>query len=212
MIMQLRGRLLCGIVMAFLLGGLQGYQARAIESGIASPAIAPQTPGLNEKDLLPYKQKGRGTLAGQAFLGSPSGKAITQAGALIHLIPITPYTRHWFDHTVRITPCSGTGTSTSAENAAAPRSPTDCTLESLTRFLMEKRLAPYLRTTRTNPTGHFWFTKIPAGRYYIVSLIDGGSGAHQEDRLAGLAWLAIDLDASEKIANLVVTDCKASLC
>jgi hypothetical protein len=77
---------------------------------------------------------------------------------------------------------------------------------------MEKRLAPYLRTTRTNPTGHFWFIKIPAGRYYIVSLIEGGSGAHQDERLAGLAWLVIDLDAGEKIANLVVTDCKASLC
>jgi hypothetical protein len=77
---------------------------------------------------------------------------------------------------------------------------------------MEKRLAPYLRTTRTSPTGHFWFTKIPAGRYYIVSLIEGGSAAHQDDRLARLAWLAIDLDAGEKIANLVVTDCKGSLC
>lgn len=212
MIMQLRGRLLCGIVIAFLQGDLQFNQARAMESSNAPPATAPQPPSLNEKDLLPYKQKGRGTLAGQAFLGSPSGKAITQAGALIHLIPITPYTRHWFDHTVRITPCSATGTPASPENAAAPRPPTDCAPEALIRFLMEKRLAPYLRTTRTNPTGHFWFTKIPAGRYYIVSLIEGGSGAHQDDRLAGLAWLAIDLDAGEKISNLVVTDCKGSLC
>jgi hypothetical protein len=77
---------------------------------------------------------------------------------------------------------------------------------------MEKRLAPYLRTTRANPTGHFWFTKIPAGRYYIVSLIEEGSGNHQDERLGGLAWLPIDLDPGEKLTNLVVTDCKASLC
>jgi hypothetical protein len=67
--------------------------------------------------------------------------------------------------------------------------------------------------TRANPTGHFWFTKIPAGRYYIVSLIEeGGSSAHQDERQAGLAWLVLDLDAGEKVTNLVVTDCKADLC
>jgi len=73
-------------------------------------------------------------------------------------------------------------------------------------------LTPYLRTTRANPTGHFWFTKIPTGRYYIVSMIEGGSGTHQEERLAGLAWLILYLDADEKMTNLVVTDCKTSLC
>ena len=210
--MPLRGRLLCGIVLTLLLGGLWSDQARATEPGSASPAITPQPPGLNEKDLFPYKQKGRGTLAGQAFLGSPSGKAITQAGAPVHLIPITPYTRHWFDHNVRTTSCSATGNPASAESAAAPRPPADCAHEALARLQTEKRLAPYLRTTRTNPTGHFWFTKIPAGRYYIVSLIEGGSGAHQDERLTGLAWLVLDLDAGEKVANLVVTDCKTSLC
>ena len=77
---------------------------------------------------------------------------------------------------------------------------------------MEKRLAPYLRTTRANPTGHFWFTKVPAGRYYLVSLIEGGSGTHQEERQSGLAWLVIELEAGEKATNLVVTDCTTGLC
>jgi hypothetical protein len=93
-----------------------------------------------------------------------------------------------------------------------PRPLTDCAHEALTQLQTEKRLLPYLRTTRVNPTGHFWFTKIPAGRCYIVSLIEEGAGARQEERLTGLAWLAIELDAGEKVANLVVTDCKANLC
>ncbi len=63
---------------------------------------------------------------------------------------------------------------------------------------MEKRLDPYRRTTRANPTGHFWFTKIPAGRYYLVSLIEEGSGAHKEEQQAGLAWLILELDANER--------------
>jgi hypothetical protein len=167
---------------------------------------------LNEKDLFPYKQKGRSTLAGQAFLSSPSGKAITQAGAPVHLIPITPYTRFWFDHNVKVTSCSAAESPASPETSATPRTPTDCPQEALTKLQTEKRLAPYLRTTRANPTGHFWFTKIPSGRYYIVSLIEGGAGGHKEEQQTGLAWLTLELDPGEKLTNLVVTDCKASLC
>ena len=213
--MSLRNRLLCAAVTVFLFGILWSSQAWATVPGNVPPATTTQSPPLNEKDLLPYKLKGRGTLAGQAFLASPSGKAITQAGVPIHLIPITPYTRYWFNHSVRTTSCSETEPPTvseTAETASTPRTPTDCAREALTRLQTEKRLAPYLRTTRANPTGHFWFTKIPAGRYYIVSLIEGGSGAHKEEQLTGLAWLALDIDASEKLTNLVVTDCKAGLC
>ena len=211
--MPLRDRFLCAAVILFLVGSLCSNQAWATEPGNTSPAKTVQPPALNEKDLFSYKQKGRSTLAGQAFLSSPSGKAITQAGAPVHLIPITPYTRYWFDHSVRTTSCSATETPASPEGATTtPRTPTDCPHEALPRLQTEKRLAPYLRTTRANPTGHFWFTKIPAGRYYLVSLIEEGSGPHKEEQLAGLAWLAIELDAGEKLTNLVVTDCKTSLC
>ena len=210
--MPLRNRLQCAAVLLLLFGILWSGQVQAAAPGNVAPATTAQPPVLSEKDLFPYKQKGRSTLAGQAFLSSPSGKAITQAGAPVHLIPITPYTRQWFDHNVRTTSCSATETPASSETAATPRTPTDCPQEALTRLQMEKRLAPYIRTTRANPTGHFWFTKIPAGRYYLVSLIDEGAGPRQEERLVGLAWLAIELDAGEKLTNLVVTDCKTSLC
>lgn len=210
--MLLRNQLLCAAVIVFLFGILWSNKTQAIEPGNASPTKTAQPPVFNEKELFAYKQKGRSTLAGQAFLASPSGKAITQAGAPVHLVPITPYTRHWFDHNVRTTSCSTTEPSASSESAAAPRTPTDCAREALTQLRMEKRLAPYLRTTRANPTGHFWFTKIPSGRYYIVSLIEAGSGAHQDERQAGLAWLATEIDVGEKLTNLVVTDCKTDLC
>jgi len=206
MTMQYPDRLRFGFVLFLLLASLCPLSGQALE-----PTSSNQPP-LNEKDFFAYKQKGRSSLTGQAFLSSPSGKAITQAGAPIHLIPITPYTRYWFDHQVKTTSCSATGTQASTESTAAQGPPTNCAQEALTRLQTEKRLAPYLRTTRANPTGHFWFTKVPAGRYYIVSQIEGGSGTHQEERLSGLAWLVIELEAGEKATNLVVTDCKASLC
>ena len=210
--MPLRNRLQCASVILLLFGILWSNAVQAAEPGNVSPAKTAQPPTLNEKDLFPYKQKGRSTLTGQAFLSSPSGKAITQAGAPVYLIPITPYTRFWFDHNVKVTSCSATESPASPETSATPRTPTDCPQEALTRLQTEKRLAPYIRTTRANPTGHFWFTKIPAGRYYLVSLIEEGSGAHKDEQLTGLAWLTIELDAGEKLTNLVVTDCKAGLC
>ncbi len=210
--MPLRNRLQCAAVLLLLFGILWSSQVRAATPGNVAPATTAQPPVLSEKDLFPYKQKGRSTLAGQAFLSSPSGKAITQAGAPVHLIPITPYTRYWFDHNVRTTSCPTTEIPISSEPAVTPRTPTDCPQEALTRLQTEKRLTPYLRTTKANPTGHFWFTKIPAGRYYLISLIDEGTGPRQEERLIGLAWLAIELDVGEKLTNLVVTDCKTNLC
>ena len=210
--MPLRNHLLCVAVIVSLMGSLWSDQVWAAEPGNAPPAKTAQPPILNEKDLFAYKQKGRGTLTGQAFLVSPSGKAITQPGTPVHLIPITPYTRYWFDHNVRATSCATTETTASPESTVAPRTPTNCPQEALTRLRTETRLIPYLRTTRANPTGHFWFTKIPAGRYYLVSLIEEGSGTHKEEQLSGLAWLTLELDAGEKLSNLVVTGCKASLC
>jgi hypothetical protein len=185
-----------------LLGNLWSNQAQAIEPGTLSPAMTPPPPSLIEKDFFLYKQKGRGTLARQAFLGSPSGKAITQASAPVHLIPITPYTRHWFDHSVRTTSYSAIGPPASPENAAAPRTPTGCAREALTRLQREKRWAPSLRTTRANPTGHFWFIKTPAGRYYIVSLIEEGSGNHQDERLGEARPGCLSISPQEKNSQI----------
>ncbi len=204
--MRQENRLLRGAAVVFLAGCLWPIQGRAVE-----PATSP-APVLNEKELLAYKQKGRGTLAGQVFLGASSGKAITQAGVPVHLIPVTRYTRYWFDHAVRAASCSPTSNTTPPESAPAARQPADCAHEALRQLEMDKRVLPYLRTTRANSTGHFWFTKIPAGRYYIVSVLEGGAGSQKEEGPAGIAWLTVDLEAGEKATNLVVTDCKSSLC
>jgi hypothetical protein len=210
--MPLRDQLFCSAVFLLIVGILFVDDIGAAEPGNVSTALAPQPPNFNEKDFFPFKAKGRATLAGQAFLGSPSGKAITQAGVPIHLIPVTPYTRHWFDHNVRTVSCPSTDPAPPSEVGVAPRLLSDCAHDALTKLRTEKRLAPYIRTTRANPTGHFWFSKIPAGRYYLVSLIEEGSGARKEEQLTGLAWLALEIEVGEKLTNLVVTDCKSDLC
>jgi hypothetical protein len=198
-------RLRCWFTCCLLIGILWPPQGQAIEPIVSSP------PALSEKDLVAYKQKGRSTLAGQVFLGSPSGKAIIQAGVPVHLIPVSPYTRYWFDHNVRTTGCVSNDDA-AANDGLLSRQQADCARDGLAHLLSDKRLLPYLRTTRANPTGHFWFTKVPAGRYYLVSLIVGGAGSHQDERAAGIAWLSIDPEAGEKATNLVVTNCRSGLC
>ncbi len=178
-------------------------------------AAAPPPPNpsaFNEKELFAYKAKGHGSAAGQVFLRAVSGKAVTQAGASIVLIPISSYTRAWFDKQVRENSCPLKGGPSSSEANGAQNSALECLRAVMDQLLADKRLLPYLRVTRANPTGHFWFTKVPAGRYYVVSLLEGSGGAHQDERAVGIAWLSLELDADEKATNLVVTDCKSSLC
>jgi len=197
-------RLSLGVALLLLTSGFCLSHGATVESSPAPPPV------FNEKEFVAYKQKGHGTLAGQAFLGASSGKAITQAGVPVHLIPVTKYTRYWFDHSVRGTACSSPGDPPAADATPATHQLLNCGQEAVRRLEMDKRILPYLRTTRANPTGHFWFTKIPAGRYYIVSVIEGGP--QKEEGPAGIAWLNIDLESGEKATNLVVTDCKSTLC
>ncbi len=198
--------LLGWLAMLLLIGTTQGVP---VQAGDPTP---PSPPTFNEKDLFPYKPKGQGAAVGQVFLGLPSGKAITQAGASVYLIPVVPYTRAWFDRNVRANACLPKVQPAPTEGSSSPVSHTDCIHSVMTQLLAEKRLIPYLRITRANPTGHFWFIKIPAGRYYVVSVLEGNGGSHQEERAVGIAWSTIDLDADEKATNLVVSDCKSALC
>src|SRR5262245_26567098 len=79
----------------------------------------PRPPVFNEKELVAYKGKGRGILTGQVFLTSASGKAVTQAGVPVHLIPVTSYTRYWFDHNVRVSSCGPNSEPAPAETIAS---------------------------------------------------------------------------------------------
>jgi hypothetical protein len=199
-------QLRCWFICLLLVCSVHVAPAQAVVSGSSIP------PTFNEKELFPYRAKGRGGAAGQVFLRASSGKAVTQAGASIYLIPMASSTRYWFDKHVRENSCPSKSGASSPESPVPHGSPVECLREVMAQLLTDKKLIPYLRTTRANPTGHFWFTKVPAGRYYVVSLLEGSGGAHQDERAVGIAWLTIDLDVDEKATNLVVTDCKSVLC
>ena len=210
--MPLRNRLLCTAVIALLLASLWSYQTQATEPGNVPPAKTAQPPILNEKDFFPYKQKGRGTLAGQAFLSSPSGKAITQAGAPVHLIPITPYTRYWFDHNVRTTSCSTTEPPASPESASSSTLSNRLPARGADSAPDGKAVDPLSPHNQSQPDRTFLVHQNSRRALLHRQSDRRRIGSPQRRTAAGLAWLAIELDADEKLTNLVVTDCKASLC
>jgi hypothetical protein len=68
----------------------------------------------------------------------------------------------------------------------------------------DRRLFPYLRFTRTSPMGHFWFTKVPPGRYFIATVITWEVGFNIPV-LGGLAWAVVEVEPGEQVANVMVT-------
>ena len=160
----------------------------------------------NERDLGPYRQKGRASIAGQAFLATRLNKVVVQPGGVVLLLPVTRQTREWFERVVQRGPCAGEQDSGVPSGKEPPTTNTLCGREAVFALLADKGMTPYLRTTRTNPTGHFWLTKLPAGRYYIVSPIAGGSDHGRELKADSTAWTTVEIEWGEKLTNVVVTD------
>lgn len=179
----------------------------------ASPAsVSALGAPLNEKDLAPYKLKGRASIAGQAFWATDANKVFFQPGGLVVLLPVTRQTRDWFERTFKGDPCATPADLAGLEGKDASNLKPDCqhqagqAILAIQTLLADRRLTPYIRTTRTNPTGHFWFTKLPAGKYYVISPMRG-TGEHPKDqKLFDTAWALVKLDAGERMTNVVVTD------
>ncbi len=111
---------------------------------------------LNETDYDVFLGEGTATVSGEVVAKRRDGKIVRSDGAFIYLVPMTPYTREWFEQAiVRGHRISG----------ADPRA---------------------LRATRTTivgTEGRFQFPGVPAGDYYLVCAI---SPERQPVRILGV--------------------------
>jgi hypothetical protein len=168
------------------------------------PPVSPPPPNAarqssGRKDTKSDKHKGRASITGQTFLVTDTNKAVHQPGGLVVLLAVTRLTRDWFDRTI-------TGFDCGPDAAASIDRRSDCRHEALHALLENKRLAALARTTRTNPTGHFWFVKVNPGKYYVISPISIGGEYAKDPTVAGTAWTVVDLEPGERLANVVVTE------
>lgn len=167
------------------------------------PATTTFAPSLNERDLSPYRVKGRASITGQAFLVTRLNKVFVQPGGVVLLLPVTRQTREWFERVVRLPHCH---VEQGLNGPGKDVQPPSCGREAILALLADKRVAAYVRTTRANPTGHFWFSKLPPGRYYVISPIAGGNDHGREGKTDGTAWALVEVEWEERVTNVVVTD------
>lgn len=153
---------------------------------------------FKEKEWAPYQKKGTASISGQAFLTTMGEEARYNPGGLVILLPVTVYSQEWFE---KVRPfdqnCNG-----------IPAGPVDSIVPACRRHLGEfivindERLLPYLRQTRMNPNGHFWFYQLPPGKYYILSAI---TWHYQASVYGGIATAYVEVGANESVSNLIVT-------
>lgn len=102
---------------------------------------------FNEKELQIYGVKGQASITGVAFGRTVGGEIV--CSDFVHLFPDIEYTAQWMKRSLEHN---------------GPVTPTD------------KRLEPYTRTTRTDPTCNFWFYHLPAGSYFLTGVVRYKSG------------------------------------
>ncbi|MGH7181069.1 MAG: hypothetical protein ACREJN_03720 [Nitrospiraceae bacterium] len=120
------------------------------------------------------------------------------------LVPESPYTRQWLEEYVRR---QGFCSFITYEDNALSKDQKECRhpYRIFALIANNERLFPYLRFTRMNPAGQFWFNKLPPGKYFLVTVITWEIG--MDGPLAGgIAWAVVATEPGEQVANVMVTN------
>jgi hypothetical protein len=130
-------------ISALLLGALIGANLGACAS--RGPTFGFEPDRAREQriqaEYAPYRQRGDGAISGRAWLELPDGRRVLASRSGVKLTPVTSLSRDFIDEALR----SGDWSS---------------------QVLARERAVVW--TTRTDEQGHFDFTMLPPGDYYII--------------------------------------------
>jgi hypothetical protein len=135
---------------------------------------------FNEGEYERYRADGNSTVEGQAFMKTKAGIVKYGAGEQVYLVPVTSYSREWFEQSVI------------RGEALDPSDP---------------RTARFRRTATADDEGCFRFESVPAGDYYVVCRVSwvvhhhNGAGTA---RKGGWAYAQVSVDDHET-ARAIVT-------
>lgn len=153
---------------------------------------------FDEKEFALYFKKGTASITGQAFLPTMGEEARYNPGGFVYLVPATKWTEAWFRKAApEKRGCKGTTAEPEESQIAACK-------RYLERFILpdEKRVGPYVRVTRMNPNGHFWFSKLPPGKYYITTVITWPAGGQPN---GGIAMAYVEVEAGEHVSDVIAS-------
>jgi len=131
--------------------------ALLIGCAVPQPAPRPIYQRLVTFDPIDYGQytkTGTGRIRGRAFLQATTGDVKTGALKRVIAVPVTRYSKEWFEQAVL---------------ADSPVSPPD------------SRADEFTHVTTTDDQGKFEFRDLPAGRYYILTRIVWEPSGDNED-------------------------------
>ena len=113
--------------------------ALALTTGCSKPYQ--RTTLFVEAEYAPYEHPGTAKIAGQAFIRTRHGDVKYGAGEWVVLNPVTSYSKEWFDVAV---------------------------LEGKKMSPVDTRIGRYQQKVLADGDGHFKFSRVPAGNYYVV--------------------------------------------
>ncbi len=140
----------------------------------ASKVNGYKTP-LDLEPFAPYAQEGTASIRGQAYLEAPTGEVKYAVRNEIVLVPVTDYTREFFERGVL-----------RGENVPP----------------LDPRVGPYFRLSETTGEGKFAFLDIPAGDYYVLTDINWEDARGQI--IGGTAYAEVKVGVGEN-AEVIVT-------
>lgn len=199
-------------IAAVLVAVLLGNNPVADQETQAQPSSAPPQPPLSiqapfkEQEFGPYEKKKKGTasISGQAFLVTRGKDVKYQPGEMVALVPKTSYTGEWFEKYVQKQGSCAFARSEDDEALSKDQKECGLPMHIFFVFLADERLSPYVRFTRSSPSGHFWFNKVPPGTYFITTVITWKVGLNGPVT-GGLAWSVVEVEPGEQVANVMVT-------
>ena len=122
------------------------YLSLILVPGCATPPAKryERTAPFNETEYAPFAQAGSATITGQAFLKTRGGDVKLGAGDTVYLNPVTTYSIEWFN-----------------VNAISQLPITEG----------DPRAAKYHKQTVADGSGHFKFSNLAPGEYFLTCTI-----------------------------------------
>lgn len=146
-----------------------------VSACVVSPRVHSYKTPFDETQFRPYVGEGTAGLSGQAFVTEKDGKTVYAAGNEVILIPVTDYTREWYQVGV----VGG---------------------KVVDRF--DSQIGKYLRFTRADAAGKFEFRNAPAGQHYVATDMSWMDPAHGIQHATACATVFLE---EGKIAEAKVT-------
>ena len=144
---------------------------------ITSSCVSYRSAEFIESEYEPYLKPGTAEICGHALLRAPGGDPRLGTHATIYLNPVTTHSTEWFQTVVQ---------------GHKPLGPPD------------PRSLRFQKTVRADSKGKFCFSDLPAGHYYLASLISFTGSSPNDVSEGAYAYATVEIRKGETKTDVVL--------